>query len=422
MPIQRTFQQLEGLLIFTLGLGLFVSKPVIYSAGGALLLLALIKLWWDSQYRHDLLASRLTKACLALFLLGIIATAIHPSLPSEISWIARKSLYLPLLPVLYLAFKHKSVRFAGMSGVLIGFWITSILTMSNAGWQWTGGRVAGATWPVDVWGLLVGLFASFLLPLVFEQKFSWQLRALLTITWIASAGMLVLSGARGPWLGVAIASFVYLVFFQRKALGFLIILLVIGYFPAKHWAPDQVNYLESRITSMTKTAGPQESAQFDESNWVRLQLWKTSIAQDLHKLENTPLTFLFGSGPNNQIHEMRAFFKQWTGMPEADKERMIAYGYPTNEVHNMYLDAMGKMGILWTLSSLALLLAIILLSLRTRDKSDQAPLAVLTVTTCFLVTGGFYDILPHWGTFFLTFFTMLAIHLGKTNIIKTRTT
>ena len=113
---------------------------------------------------------------------------------------------------------------------------------------------------------------------------------------------------------------------------------------------------------------------------------------------------------------MRAFFKRWDGMPQNHKELLESYGYPTNEVHNMYLDAIGKMGILWALSSLILIVGVVIKSLRMREQRNQAKLAVLLVSTNFLVTGITYDILPHWGTFFLVFFTMLAIHADKPSV------
>ena len=401
----------ETILLFALGLGIFVSKPVIYAASGSLVALALLRLAFDWEYRKALYGTWFTPASVGLFLLGVIAAAIHPGTIDEIAWVGRKLLYLPLLPVLYIAFMHPRARASGLTGVFVGFWVAAFLTMQNIGWQWSGGRIAGATWLVDVWGVLTGLFVSFLVPRIFCLNTTVFVRIFIAITAIAAFGMLLLSGARGPLLGVLVSGLVYLVCFQRKMLAVVVALTVCLYFPAKHFLPSQVNYLHDRVASITHTADPNAGAgNFNASNWVRLQLWKISVAQSLDKLENSPSTLLFGSGPNSQIHDIRTFFDSWTGMSKEHKDLLASYGYPTNEIHNMYLDSTGKMGVLWTLGSLILILGLVLKSLRMRKPDDQASLGVLLVSTNFLVTGITYDILPHWGTFFLVLLSTMAIH------------
>ena len=405
--------RLELSFLFVLGVGIFVSKPLIYAASGGIIALALINLILNAPYRKVLFSDWLTWFCVGLFGLGVVATVVHPGKLNEISWVARKTLYLLLLPILFIAFQSKSARIAGLAGAMIGFWVAAFLTMQSIQWQWTGGRISGATWMVDVWGVVTGLLVSFLLPRFFQTNQTLLLRAFVGLTLIAAFAMLIMSGARGPWLGVAAGGFLYLLLFQKKIFLGLVVSLAVIYLPAKQLVPQPMSYLEQRISSITDTGGiAGDPAHFNESNWVRLQLWKISIAQSLHKLENTPLTLLFGSGPKNQINEIRAFYDQWTGMPEEDKAQLSSYGYPTNEIHNMYLDANGKMGLLWTLGSLALIVVVVVRGFKLREPGNQATLAVGLVSVNFLVTGIAYDLLPHWATFFWVFFAMLAIHAG----------
>jgi hypothetical protein len=406
--------KLESLLIFAFGIGIFVSKPLIYVASGGIIGLALLNLSLNASYRQIFFSDWLTWLCVALFGLGVLATVIHPGNAAEISWVARKSLYLLLLPVLYIAFQTLFNRVAGFAGAIVGFWVAALLTMQSMGWHWAGGRIAGATWQVDVWGVVTGLFVSFLLPSVFQANQSSLNRVLIGTTLLAAFAMMVMSGARGPWLGVAVGGLIYLVLFQQKVLLGLVVLVVALYFPVKQLLPQQITYLEQRVMSITNTGNlDDDTAKFSDSSWVRIQLWRVGIAQNLHKLENTPLTLLFGSGPKNQIYETLVFYDQWTGMPDTYKARLTAYGYPTNEMHNMYLDANGKLGLLWTIGSLVLIIVVVARGLRIRETHNQASLAVGLVSVNFLVTGLTYDILPHWGTFFLVFFTMLAIHAGN---------
>lgn len=405
--------RLELFLIFALGVGIFVSKPLIYASSGGIIALALINLILNAPYRKALLSDWLTWFCVGLFGLGVVATVVHPGELNEISWVARKTLYLLLLPVLFIAFQARSARVAGLAGVMIGFWVAAFLTMQSIQWQWTGDRIAGATWMVDVWGVVTGLFVSFLLPRLFQTNQTLLLRVIFGLTLIAAFAMMIMSGARGPWLGVATGFFLYLLLFQKKVFLGLVVLLAALYLPTKQLVPQQMSYLEQRISSITDTGGiAGDPAHFNASNWVRLQLWKVSIAQSLHKLENTPLTLLFGSGPKNQINEIRAFYDQWTGMPEEDKARLSSYGFPTNEIHNMYLDSNGKMGLLWTLGSLFLIVVVVVRGFKIREPGNQASLAVGVVSVNFLVTGITYDLLPHWATFFWLFCAMLAIHAG----------
>lgn len=237
------------------------------------------------------------------------------------------------------------------------------------------------------------------------------LKVLMGLTITAGMAMMVMSGARGPSLGVIVGGLLYLLLCQRKALLALAVLLVALYFLAQHFAPKQMASLEHRVTSIANTAGIDgDPARFDASNWIRLQLWKVSTAHSLHKLEHEPLILLFGSGPKSQIDDVRAFYDQWTGMPKAEKERLTANGYPTNEMHNMYLDANGKMGLLWTLGNLFLIVVVVVRGFKIREPGNQASLAVGLVSVNFLVTGMTYDLLPHWATFFLVF----LYHAGNT--------
>lgn len=414
--------KLELILIFVLGVGIFVSKPLIYAASGGIIGLALINILLDNQYRKTLFTDWLTWFCIILFGLGVLGTVIHPGSVNEIAWTARKSLYLLLLPILFIAFQSRYARIAGMSGAMIGFWAAAFLTMQAISWYWSGSRIAGATWAVDVWGVLTGLFFCFLLPRLFQSNEAPLLRILVGLTMIATLAMLMMTWARGPWLGMVAGGFLYLLFYQRKALLGLVVLLLVLYLPAQHLAPKKIASLEHRITSITSIAGIDgDPTRFDASNWVRLQLWKVSTAHSLHKLEHEPLALFFGSGPKSHINDIGAFYDKWTGMPDADKTRLSSYGYPTNEMHNMYLDANGKMGLLWTLASLFLIAVVVVRGFKIRAPGNQASLAVGLVSVNFLVTGITYDLLPHWATFFLVFFAMLAMHSGKSNIKKPAT-
>jgi O-antigen ligase len=216
--------------------------------------------------------------------------------------------------------------------------------------------------------------------------------------------MMLLSGARGPWLGVFLATGLYLLLEHRKLLLTLIILAIVTYLPAKHFYPTQLQYLESRILSIADTEGEHS---------VRLNLWKLSMAQNRDKLTKNPITLLFGSGPKNHIHEYRAYFEATPHLTPEEKNFLSSHGYPTGEVHNMYLDSTAKMGVLWTASVFWLLLALGIKGFKPHGSKRTSTMGASLATLCFLVTGIFYDILPHFATFWLIFFVALSLNMDS---------
>uniref|UniRef100_UPI0040554671 O-antigen ligase family protein n=1 Tax=Orrella sp. TaxID=1921583 RepID=UPI0040554671 len=340
----------ENWMVFTLGAGLFLSKPVIYAATGFLTLYFLLRCFKDSAYRRDAFSNKLIVAALAIYVFGLVACLLMPTTTEDLSVIARKSLYLVIFAPLLLAFRQPSNKHFAMAGLFIGFWIAAILTFLQIEQLYTG-RLAGATWMVDVWGVLCALFFVFLMPRIFDTQHSTPLRILFAVTALTAFILLILSGGRGPLLGVCFAVGLYLLFYQRRALGIILVIAIIAYFPVKHFAPAPVAQIEQRVTSIVDT-------QENMSNWIRLTIWKLSIAHSIDKFETNPGELLLGTGSTSHFEKVYDFFKKTDALTPEEKNKLSNAGYPTNDMHNMYLDAIAKHGLIWTLAHILLLIAV----------------------------------------------------------------
>ena len=404
----QAFLRLENLLVLMLGVSIFVSKPIIYASSGLLILYCLIRIVIDKPYGCRILTSPLTWASVAIYLLGVVATIIYPTTLEDTAWIARKSLFLLSFVPLYFAFADKRNRNWALFGLLGGFWIATALTLLEANWRPEDlTRLDGATWLVDVWGVLCSLFAVFLLPRVYDRNSPMTVRVVVATTVLASLYVLFLTGARGPWLGAFIGIGAYLLLFQWKTLALLMLIGALGYIPARQALPDSFAKLEEKVASMVDTGGRDTAT--SESNWIRLQLWKLSIAQDKEKFKNEPLELLFGSGPLNHLQAFKSFFNKTDVLPVQDKARLSRNNFPSNDVHSMYLDATAKVGLLWTAASILWVIVLAVMGLRRKTSHGPSVLGAPFCILTFLIIGVFYSLLPHFGTFFLFFFIALAL-------------
>jgi hypothetical protein len=405
-----TARRAENLMVFALGAGLFLSKPVIYAATGFLTLYFLLRCFKDSTYRRFAFSNKLIVAALAIYVFGLIACLLMPTTLEDLGVLARKSLYLVIFAPLVLAFRQSSNRNFALAGLMIGFWIAAIMTLLQIEQQHTG-RLAGATWMVDVWGVLLALFFVFLTPRIFEQQYSAPLRVLFALTALTTFILLVLSGARGPWLGACVAVGLYLLFYQRRALGIILVIAIMAYFPIKHFAPAPVAQIEQRVVSIVDTRE-------NMSNWIRLTLWKLSAAQNVEKFETNIGELLLGSGSVSHFEKINDFFERTDALTPEEKMQLstIEVGYPSNDVHNMYLDSIAKNGLIWTLANIILFLAIAIIASTTKNSPNQSNRATPAVVLCFLVIGIFYSLLPHFATTFMIFFVSIGLQTEQNRI------
>lgn len=403
VPSVTLLQQVtaERLLVFFLGVSIFVSKSGIYAATVFLVLYFLVRLATSPECRAFFRSEQLAIASVVLYLLGLAVTVAYPGHIEDVSVYARKGAFLLLIPPLMFAFRDPATRRVALVGLVLGFWLDFIHTFHELDWVWSGGMVAGATWKQDQWSVMLALFLAFLVPIALEKRWSLE-KTILMGTLGAAMLALLMAGGRGPWLGVVLAVTLYMVFQQRRAMLYFIGLSLLLYIPAHTLYEEQVEYLKNRLQSIG-------DLQENVSNRWRMEFWTLTANYNFHMLKNDQKAFLLGSGPIHQEERITDFIEE-TGVKESDRYVFIRdrSEWKVNDAHNLYLDSLGKMGLIWTVSVLVFLLLLVR-SGWAANRPTFSPWSSASVLLVFLFIGIFYSILAHFASFALVLFMTLAL-------------
>ena len=391
----------ERLLVFFLSVSIFVSKSGLYAATVFLVLYFLTRVATSLECRAFFRSEKLAIASVALYLLGLAVTVAYPGHIEDVSVYARKGAFLLLVPPLMFAFRDPGTRRVALMGLLLGFWLDFIHTFHELDWVWGGGMVAGATWKQDQWSVMLALFLAFLLPITLEKRWSLE-KTILMSTLVAAMLALLMAGGRGPWLGVALAVTLYMVLQQRRAMLYLIALSLLVYIPAHTLYGEQVEYLKNRLQSIG-------DLQENVSNRWRIEFWTLTANYNVHVLRNHRKEFLLGSGPVHQEERITDFI-EGTGVKEQGRYVFIRdrSEWRVNDAHNLYLDSLGKMGLIWTVSVLVFLV-VLARSGWAANRPTFSSWSSASVLLVFLFIGLFYSILAHFASFALVLFMTLAL-------------
>lgn len=393
--------KLETAFIFLLGLAIFISKPLIYLSILLLIGVTLVRIATDSDYRHELFGSRLFWASSGVFVLGLVTTSIGSGYAEDVGWMASKTMLLPMVVPLLLAFGQNTNRTAAIAGAVVGFWIAFVLTAQLHNWTWSGGRYTGATWLIDSWGLICAMLIVLLTPLVFVGKNNWKWRALLVATLLGSMVMLITTGARGPWLGVMAGIAVYVFFKQPKHLPSIAALLSIFFYALFTLLPLQMSSTFARAQSVT-------NVNTDESSYLRLAMWETGYALIKKQLVTGDKGFWVGyrkKGKGELANDF--YYNEFIDKAKFRPGVLKAYNWKLTDFHNSYLESVFRNGIVWTVGSLLILAWLAVGPLKAGQGFTQTWVAVPSLLS-FLVIGMTYNILPQFAFLFVIFFMALG--------------
>jgi O-antigen ligase len=221
------------------------------------------------------------------------------------------------------------------------------------------------------------------------------------VTIFAAVVFLIMGGGRGPWVGALLAVALYLGLYQRRALLVLLVLGVLAYLPIQAHFGAQLSRVLERVESIADAES--------YSNWVRLHVWNIALRHSMDTVAHEPTKFLLGRGPLNHERELREFYEgvEFIG---AD-ERARLHPHPTNDLHNMYLDSVAKMGLLWTV--LVLVFLVLLVMRGDRGGTGDGRHSAFGVLVVFLVIGIVYSILPHYLSFSFIFLLVLSLCIER---------
>ena len=398
MATTTRLEKTETALLFTMGMAIFLSKPAIYLVSLLLLVLTVLRLVTNQNYRREVFNKRLFWASTGLFFLGVAATAIGSSHPDDVGWMAKKTMLLPMAVPFLIAFAQPINRTAGLSGVLVGFWIAFVLTGNMHNWSWHGGRLQGATWLVDAWGVICAMLLAFLTPLAFmtSQKKNW--RIVLAFTILAALIILITTGARGAWLGVACGVFLFLLAKHRSRLIFLSLAGVFAVLASSMIWPNQTDAFKSRIASIGDINN-------NASNYVRLALWETGVELIKNKFHAADSSFWVGMGHEGHVESSTEFYRNDFGSRATVRPGLLDETL-INDFHNMYIQSIIQNGILWT-AGILIFLTSLCIGQKTRKFKDLLRWESIPSVVNFLVIGITYTVLPHFAFMFLIYFLTL---------------
>ena len=402
-----TTKRIEGFLILGLGTSIFLSKPSIYIFTSLIIILAILRAITDLNYRTILLNNKIFITAGALYTFGILSTAIGSLNISDTAWIARKSLYLLLIGPLIIAYAQKSNQAAGFIGIILGFWISFMLTANKHDWQWNGQRLDGATWLIDNWAVLCALLTAFLLPIAFQnKKLSKKTKVTIYLTLVGALLALLTTGARGPWIGVVFGCAIFLAIYNLKNLLGIILIIGVLIIPAKEIWPTTFHNIQNRVSTIV-------DLKYDESNQTRIAIWITTYVFLENLWRNGDKQFWLGSGQTGFEKRITNFNMHKTQGSNTIKTEIIE-NRSINDAHNMYLDSVGKNGIIWTIGSILLLIYIGTARKYNGRENIIKKESIISINLCipllvtFLIIGIFYSVIPHFATYFFIFFITLS--------------
>jgi hypothetical protein len=396
-------EKTESFLVILFAVSIFLWKPGIYVSSALIIVYTCIFIFKSKDYRQKYFGSNIAVMSVAMFFLGTLTSLIAMQQTEDVLWAVRKTLFLLIVGFLLLAFKNEKNKKFAFYGLVAGFWVASLLTIFK-NWQLMGviARVEG-TWPQGTWDALLGLFLLFLL-LSIKDIFSKSVPSLRTklflfATLFMSVFQLIWAGGRIPFVACVVAILLYVLTLKlsKRIVINAVLAIVIAIVFSVTIFKDHTDSLVHRVQSITDVS--------NDDYWVRLNLWKVGFNHSVFFMKNEPLTFLFGAGGKSYGPTQIEFFKDMPMNP-VDREKFQAFGYPSGDSHNMYIDSALKNGVVWTF-----LFLLYLFWLATGFKLKQSwqrpePLILLSF---YMVLGMAYTILPHFFTYFLVFFMMYFV-------------
>ncbi len=401
MPVILT--TIETTAICLLFFSLFMSKAGIYIGLCILLLLQLHLFIRNQNYRQAIQSNKFLCSFGALFLLGILCTI---SLENSDAFIFfRKACIFLLFPILYFQLRKKNnlrwAQFSLLAGLMIG--LAKAFHTFYMMPEWSGERIS-SFWDLGRWSECLGYSVAILLPLIFERRkhISVIKRGMYTILVIACIAALIISGGRGPLLAILIVSSLYFLFRAPKILLPIAISLFALFYLGKSFEP--IEAIHQRIASISDLEN-------NDSNKARLIMWQQGVNFAAFNLTNHPQEFLFGVGIQEFEAKYRSFLTQTNDIELLLKQ--TNGNISLNDLHNTYLDLTAKLGVIYAISYLVLLIITLNFFLKYRTQVHAWAYSGACLIATYGINSVFYTSGLEYQTTIL--FTLVALCYARVN-------
>lgn len=341
---------LEPTIISLLFLSLFTSKSMIYISLILLLILQISLIIKDPKLVKECLNNKLAKLSVLLFATGTLSTLSFTDSFNDFLIYFRKSAIFLLLPLLYIQLnRNNNAKYASYA-----LWTSLIIALGYAGskiWglgieNWHGQRI-DSFWDLGRWSEVLGYSIAVLVPLTLEQTSNKRRKIVLTGTLILALTFLIFSGGRGPFLALLVSCSLYLLYRKPSLLVAVAILCSLFLYTTKEL--PQVHAVTERIVSIADLHN-------NDSNNARMAIWSQGAAFSSSLLQESPHTFLMGTG----IEQFEGLFTEFL-QKSTNIEQLLASTnnqFSFKDLHNTYLDLAVKLGAIYSLFFIVFLVAI----------------------------------------------------------------
>lgn len=396
--------KIELLSLCLLFLSIFISKAGIYVGLSLLLLIQIYNFTLNRNFRALITNNRLLLGCVGLFFLGVMST-LSPDAKDSLTYFRKASILLVFPIIYFLLLKGGNLRWAQISivvGLLVGlgnaFYALSLIP------EWNGQRIT-SFWDVGRWAECLGYSLAVVTPLIFEKRVrSSQIKRvyyiLLSVTCIIA---LVLSGGRGPLLAVFITGSLYLTFRSPKTLLAILISVFTLFYAGKSFQPIEAVY--QRIASITDT-------QHNDSNNARLVMWKSGLDFAKYNLTHNPNEFFFGVGIKHFEDKYTKYLENSADIQAIVKQTNGEVSF--KDLHNTYLDLSAKIGAIYALAYLILLISILKVFFKHRISGGAWAYSGICLIMTYIITSMFYTSGLEYQT--TIFFSLIALCYARVSL------
>ncbi|RAS55686.1 O-antigen ligase [Vibrio diazotrophicus] len=383
---------------------LFISKAGIYIGLSLLLLIQIYSFARNISFRELVARNRLLWGFIGLFCLGIAST-LSMDTKDAITYFRKASILL-VFPILYFQLrKSNNLQWAQVSliaGLLVGlgnaFYELALVT------EWNGQRIT-SFWDVGRWAECLGYSLAILIPLIFEHRnsFTKGKRLFYIILSVCCLIALVISGGRGPLLAITITSTLYLLLRSPKAFFTIALSLFAIFYVGKSFPPIEATH--QRIASIA-------DLHHNDSNNARLVMWQNGFNFAKYNLANKPSEFLFGVGIEHFESKYTQFLDQSMNAQNMLEQTNGEVSF--KDLHNTYLDLLVKIGAIYALAYIVILVVMLKFFLIYRDQVSAWAYSGICLIITYGITSVFYTSGLEYQT--TIFFALVALCYARVNV------
>lgn len=293
---------------------------------------------------------RFSFACFGLYALGLLVVSLSASGVQDIAWFARKGVFLLLIPFVIPMLKthHDKAFKALLVGLVIAIGYSIYLLLTG---QAMGVSRLQSFWDIGRWAEVLAYITIILLSLVYyDDSMKRSVKGALLALSAVSFYALIATGSRGPMLFFFVTLVIFLALNNRKLFVGLIVVTALALLAMKESAVFHGIY--DRVASIF--------ASDNVSNNSRLLLWGHALGFIEFNIQNNFATFLFGTG-DSALQGLLTQYLNSVGSIE-EMQKSVGNQMSLKDFHNLYLDSMVRMGVIYTVGYLSLM-GFVLLSL-----------------------------------------------------------